>query len=389
MLAVAMGVMVNGMSVFLIPLNMEFSWQRGTVSLVNSVGLVGLALGGILMGRLADRSTTRRVTLFGAWVFGICLLLAAHADAIWQLCIIFFLAGFLGAGALFAPLVANVGSWFKTGAGLALGITAAGQAVGQGGVPFGAAFLINSYGWRGALTAMGVVALATLVPLALLIRQPPTDSSAQLSGNSSGDDSASLPLPTPIVVVWLSAAVVFCCTCMSVPLMHLVPLIQDHGYSAEQASSVAFLMLLVAIVGRIAFGKLADIIGAVPAYMVASLWQTVLVFGFIQFEALGAFYVFAVIYGFGYAGVMTGLLVCVRALTPASRRASVLGIVMVFAWLGHGIGGQQGGYFFDLTGDYTVSYLNAALAGVVNLLIVGSLYITIARRKAEQALAGS
>jgi MFS family permease len=367
---------------------MEFSWQRGSVSLVNFFGLVGLALGGILMGRIADRTTTRRVTLFGACVFGICLLFAAHADAIWQLCALFFLAGFLGAGALFAPLVANVGTWFKTGAGLALGITAAGQAVGQGGVPFGAAFLIESYGWRGALTVMGIVALATLVPLALLIRQPPADSSAQLSGNSSGDDSSSLPLPTHIVVIWLSAAVVFCCICMSVPLMHLVPLIQDQGYSAEQATSVAFLMLLVAIMGRIAFGKLADIIGAVPAYMVASLWQTVLVFGFIQFEALGAFYIFAVIYGFGYAGVMTGLLVCVRALTPASRRASALGIVMVFAWLGHGIGGQQGGYFFDLTGDYTLSYMNAALAGVVNLLIVGSLYIAIARRKAERALAG-
>jgi len=388
MLAVAMGMMVNGITVFFIPLNHEFAWQRGAVSLINFSGLVGLAMGGILMGRIADRTTTRRVVLFGASVFGICMLAAAHADAIWQFYALFFLAGFLGAGALFAPLIANVGSWFGVGAGLALGIAAAGQALGQGGVPFVTAILISAFGWQGAFTAMGIVALATLVPLALLIRQPPVLSPSAGFDQSGAPDALPVPLSTNVVIVWLSAAVVFCCTCMSVPLMHLVPLIQDRGYSAEEASSVAFLMLTVAITGRIAFGKLADMIGAIPAYLTASFWQTVLVLGFIQFQGLSAFYVFAVIFGFGYAGVMTGLLVCVRALIPASRRASALGIVMVFAWLGHGIGGYQGGYFFDLTGDYTVTYTNAALAGIINLMIVGSLYVAIARRRPATARAG-
>ena len=174
---------------------------------------------------------------------------------------------------------------------------------------------------------------------------------------------------------------------MSVPLMHLVPLLQDRGFSPQDSGSVLFLMLSVAILGRVAFGKLADWIGAIPAYMIASLWQTVLVFGFVQFGTLDAFYVFAAIYGFGYAGVMTGILVCVRVLTPISRRASSLGIVMVFAWIGHGIGGYQGRFLFDRTGDYRASFANAALAGIVNLIIVGSLYWTIRRRRAATALA--
>jgi MFS family permease len=385
MLAIAMGVMVNGISVFFTPLQFEFHWQRGSVSLINFAGLVGLAMGGIVMGRIADRTTTRGVSLFGAGVFGLCMLAAAHADTLWQLCALFFVAGFLGAGALFAPLIANVGNWFRTGAGLALGITAAGQALGQGGVPFGTALLIDAFGWRGALTAIGVIALVVLVPLAMIVRQPPTLSLKPTSGHAGAADASPVALPTNVVILWLSAAVLFCCTCMSVPLMHLVPLIQDCGYSAEEASSVAFLMLTVAITGRIAFGKLADMIGAIPAYWVASFWQTVLVIGFIQLQELNAFYGFAVIFGFGYAGVMTGLLVSVRALIPASRRASALGIVMVFAWLGHAIGGYQGGYLFDLTGDYAISYLVAAVGGVVNLVIVGSLYLTIVYRTTNQA----
>jgi MFS family permease len=385
-LAVAMGVMVNGTSVFFIPLNNEFGWLRGSVSLINFAGLAGIATGGIFMGRIADRTTTRWVSLVGALALGICLLIAARLDALWQFYAVFFAAGFLGAGALFTPLIANVGNWFKTGAGLALGITAGGQALGQGGAPFGAAILIGALGWRGALTAMGAIALVTLVPLAMLIRQPPKASARVLSGDSGTENPSPVALPTNVIIVWLSAAVVFCCTCMSVPLMHLVPLIQDRGFSAEEASSVALLMMTIAIMGRVAFGKLADMIGAIPAYMAATFWQTILVLGFVQFQSLNAFYGFAAIYGFGYAGVMTGILVCVRTLIPVSRRASALGVVMVSAWLGHGIGGFQGGCFFDMTGDYATSFLNAALAGAINLIIVGSLYFTIARRKAIEAL---
>ncbi len=387
MLAIAAGVMVNGLSVFIIPLSTEFGGQRGEVSLINVTGLIGLALGGIVMGQLADRTSTRRVSLFGSVVFGLCLLGASRAQTLWQFYLLFFVAGFLGAGALLAPLIAHVGKWFQRGAGLALGIASAGQALGQGGVPFATALLIGAVGWRGTLATLGVIALATLVPLALLIRPAPVDLPRGNGESAASADASPVPLAPHVVIAWLSIAVVFCCTCMSVPLMHLVPLVQDRGHPAEQASGVLFLMLVVAIAGRIAFGKLADVIGALPAYLTASFWQTALVFFFVQFGDLGAFYVFAAIYGFGYAGVMTGILVCVRVLTPVSKRASALGIVMVFAWMGHGIGGYQGGFFFDMTGSYTVSYANAALAGVINLIIVGALYATLSRRRPTVSMA--
>jgi MFS family permease len=84
------------------------------------------------------------------------MLASSQALALWHLYVLFFLAGFLGAGSLFAPLVANAGNWFKTGVGLAIGIVSAGQALGQGGVPFVSAFLISAFGWRGAFASLGV-----------------------------------------------------------------------------------------------------------------------------------------------------------------------------------------------------------------------------------------
>jgi hypothetical protein len=48
-----------------------------------------------------------------------------------------------------------------------------------------------------------------------------------------------------------------------------------------------------------------------------------------------------------------------------------MAVVGLFAWGGMGFGGYQGGYCFDLTGSYSISFLSAVLAGGANLLVVG------------------
>ena len=103
-------------------------------------------------------------------------------------------------------------------------------------------------------------------------------------------------------------------------------------------------MLVVAIVGRTAFGQIADMIGALPAWIVASAWQTLLVFGFTMIEGTRDYYIYAAIYGFGYAGVMTCILVTVRNLAAPALRASSMGAVFAFDCMGHGLGGWQGGF---------------------------------------------
>ena len=178
----------------------------------------------------------------------------------------------------------------------------------------------------------------------------------------------------------MSVAVVLCCTTMSVPLIHLVPYAQSCGIPLSAAGGIILVMLIAGICGRIAFGKLADMIGAVRAYWVASTWQKALVAVFLEFQSLDSLLIFAVIYGFGYGGVMTTILVTMQVLTPAARRASATGIVTAFAFFGHAIGGYQGGLFFDLMGNYSWAFANAAIAGAVNLFIVAALYIVITRR---------
>lgn len=377
MLAVAMGQLVNGLSAFFTPLEDEFGWGRGAIAFINTAGLMGIALGGIVMGFAADRLDIRRVVLFGATVTALGMIVASAARELWQLYAVFFVTGAFGGGALFAPLFALVGVWFRTGAGLAIGIVAAGQAIGQGGIPLANAILIEALGWRGTLLALGLVALATLVPLALLVRIPPSVQGAPAEAAAEAEP----PIPVRWLVVLMSAAVLCCCSLMSVPLMHLVPLIQGCGIPAPEAGSVVFVMMLAAIAGRVAFGRLADMIGAVQAYLAASAWQTALVFVFTRIDDLSLFYIFAPVYGFGYAGVMTGVLTTIRSLTPAVRRASASGVILAFAWAGHGLGGYLGGVFFDMTGTYDLTFAVAVAAGVANLTVVALVFILVLRRE--------
>lgn len=376
-LAVAMGTLVNGLSAFIVPLELHFGWDRADVAAINAIGLMGIALGGVVMGFVADKAPTRLVCLIGATTLALALLLAAHATQLWQFYALFFAAGAVGGGALFAPVIALVGGWFRTGAGLAIGLASAGQALGQGLVPFAAGHLIQDFGWQIALTVLGAVVAAALLPLTMLLRDPPT---ATTPAAAQGADAPLLP--PRIILPALSIAVLGCCTGMAVPLMHLVPLIQGVCSVGAEAGGPLLLMLLAAIAGRVFFGRLADLIGPMEAWMAATAWQTALVLGFVFLGAMEDFWLYAPLYGFGYGGVMTGVLVTVRALTPAARRASATGLVLAFGWAGHALGGWQGGLFFDITGDYFWTYANAALAGAVNLAVMGALWTALRRRAA-------
>jgi MFS family permease len=122
--------------------------------------------------------------------------------------------------------------------------------------------------------------------------------------------------------------------------------------------------------GRVAGGKLGDLIGPIPAYMMMSLGQTVFVFWFPHLNGLGGFYLLAIAFGFTYSGVMSSILVCTRMMVSPSIGARAMGITSFFGWMGMALGGYLGGVFFDDSGSYIYAFGFASAAGFVNLAIL-------------------
>jgi MFS family permease len=358
-------------TVFMKPFEEEFGWLRADISMAYTLLTVGAAAGGIVWGSLSDSIGAKAIGFFGAVAISLGLIALRWQNDLLVLYLLFFFIGIAGFACLFTPMIALAGLWFNQRKGLAIGIVTAGGALGQGLVPYVTRILITDYGWRDATLYVGIGYLVILVPLMFLLRPAPVLAPAAGPAQASHDNLWGLP--HGLTIPWLALAGTFCCICMAVPLVHLVPLGIDLGCSPQTAAGLLLSLMVTGVIGRLFFGWLADRIGGLRSYFLASLAQTAVVFWFTQTTSIVVLYWLSILFGFGFAGVMTCLLICAREAAPLRISGTAMAIVSTTAWIGMGIGSYQGGYFYDLSGNYVLSYANAALAGIANLAVVAAL----------------
>ena len=366
------------LSVFLKPLSLEFGWSRGQASFGYTVISFASAVFGVFWGYIADKYGTRWFGIVAALMMSLSLFLLSKQTSIYHFYGFYFLFGAFGNAMVTAPLFANVGFWFRKNPGLALGITAAGGAVGQGLIPYFSGIIIETDGWQAAYYFMAIIYLAIAIPAALFIRESPWREQAR---TSLVEEPRDFPLSEKEAITWLCSAVIFCCICMSVPIVHLVPLLTDTEFSMEFATSVLMVLMFCGAFGRILGGKLGDMIGALPAYILMSLGQAISVIWFPYITDPMGLYLLAAFFGFTYSGVMSSILVCTRMMVSAKFAGRANSIGSFFGWLGMGMGGFFGGYFFDLYGDYFWSFAFASIMGGINLLVLLRFLARINSRK--------
>ena len=369
-------------SVFLKPVSLEFGWSRGQTSFAYTIASFASAAFGVIWGQVADKYGTKWFGLAGAISMSLTLLALSSLDSIYQFYLLYFLFGALGSALLFSPLYANVGFWFRENPGLALGIAASGGAVGQAFIPHLSGILILSYGWQSAYIYLALIYISISLPISLLIKESPWRVDARSDAIS---EDRHFPLSEKAVVAWISFAVIFCCVCMSVPIMHLVPLLTDKGFSLEFSTFVLMLLMICGAFGRIFGGMLGDYIGALPGYFLMSLGQTIFVVWFPHLVSPFGIYVVAALFGFTYSGVMSSILVCTRMMVSAKFGARAMSLTSFFGWIGMGLGGFLGGYLFDIYGDYTWAFTIAGISGFINLIVLSFFFLQI-RRKSNLAL---
>lgn len=368
------------------PFEAESGWLRADIAFSYTLLCAGAALGGLVAGWANDRLDTRPIVVFGTAVIGAGLVAISRQNDLGLIQTIYLAVGVFGFACLYTPVLATVSLWFDARRGLAMGIVTAGGALGQGILPVLMQPIIAAQGWRFAFAALGLVYLILLAPLMLFLRKPPA-----LPANEAGAPvppaSRAWALPPVAGIAWMSLAALFCCATMAVPLVHLLALFADRGLSDSLGGSLVLIIMLAASVGRIVFGMAADRFGVVAAYAASVLLQTVTLYGFVSVSVVWL-YGLAILFGFGFGGVMTTLLLCARATVSAEASGRATSLVTLFAWVGMGVGAYQGGYCFDLSGSYAVSFASAALAGIANLIVISGLWLHLRhyeRRRVAQA----
>jgi len=326
--------------VYLTPIADEFGTTTGPVSGLFSAAVLVYYLAGAVGGRMGDRYGTRPVVAVGAVTIGIALWVAARADALWQLYVVFPIVG-IAVGCCYPPLIGAVGQRFERRRVLAIAIVLTGVGAGTWLVPSIARWLIDDRGWRGTFEVWAIVTTAViLVAVVALGRTPRHDAphrplrAAALTGNRS--------------FVRLYVAVVLVSPGFYAPIAFL------NDYAVDRSISEAAAAWLVGIIGgatvaaRLAIGALGQRFDGLSQYRLSYWIMTAgLVLWLVSDGSYAALAAAAALHGIGWAVWVTAAPLVLTEWFGARDLGGVLGAFYTGLGLGAMLGPAVSGFIID------------------------------------------
>ncbi len=386
----------NSFSIFIIPLETDFGWSRGELSIAASVGFFANAVTQPFIGRIFDWQGGRRVLLFSMIVFGVATVLLSLTFHFLFLVFLFgVVSGIAASGTSLSNTMALVSRWFRRRRGTVTGINATGLAAGGFLiVPF-AAYMLEATSWRITWAILGMLVLGLGVPLSyLFLRDDPSKMGLQIDGDPEPPVEWPTEIPArprgPLEVdrwaqafrswpIWqLSGSYFVCGFTTSIISIHFVPFAIGQGISPVLAATIFSFMMALNMVGSLGAGYLSDRFGgsknllALVYFCRGSAYVLLLLVP----GAMGL-WVFAAVAGLSWVATnplttsLTADVYGVRAL------GTIGGISFFFHAMGAVISVPMAGFLYDATGSYTIPF---AIAG--SLLFPAALSaFTIRERK--------
>ena len=360
----------------------EFAIARADASTPYSMLMIGFGVGGLLMGRLADRFGVMVPLLIGAVSLGIGMVVAGNAHDIWTFNLAHgVLIGLFGCSATFSPLLADTSLWFVKRRGIAVAVCASGNYLGGAVWPPVVQHFVESAGWRQTYIGMGIACSIAMFTLALFMRRrPPITAAASVRSAHPANSAMPFGLTPLAAQVLLCIAGLACCVAMSMPQVHIVAYCGDLGYGAARGAEMLALMLGCGIVSRLVSGVICDRIGGLRTLLLGSALQGVALLLFLPFDGLVSLYVIAALFGLFQGGIVPSYAIIVREHFPASEAGARVGAVIMCTMLGMALGGWMSGKIFDLTGSYHAAFVNGIAWNLLNLTIA-TLLLRRARRQ--------
>ena len=356
------------------PLALELGTGRGNSSLIYGTFMIGFALGGVFMGRLADRMGIMIPALIGSLALPAGFYLAAHASSILEICLAFsLLCGFLGSSFSMAPLIADISHWFNRRRGLAVGIAFSGSYIAGAIWPPILQRMFDAQGWRESFIDLALLTLIFMALLSLLLYpRPPTNEQLPTTGSANSNlTNSAISAGTLQSLICLAGF--GCCVAMAMPQIHIVPYVMDLGHPAIRGAEMLGLMLGFGVISRVGSGWLSDRIGGLATLLLGSALQLAVLIAFLTGNSLVFLYGISIAFGLSQGGIVPSYTIILRAFFPPKQAGWRISTSFLFTVAGMAFGGWIAGLLYDLTGSYTVSFLNAIGFNILNLWIAASL----------------
>jgi MFS family permease len=379
-LLVTNGIIISGITAFDTPLLQEFGWSRGTLKFRDLLTFLVAGLLAPLSGALADRFGVRPLMLFGATLLAGCMVAYSRITSALGMYLVHVLfAGVLvTCGLLVAVLLTS--RWFIARRGTALGFVIVGSSLGGVVFPVLNAFLIQTVGWRTAMLVLIAAPVLLLVMLALLVREHPADMGLQPYGLLPPGGDAASPTPHATGLAYADALRTLTFWGLAVAAMttfygilgaqaHLILHLQGLGLSQVRAAFGLSLLFLLGLVGKFAFGLLADVYDKKRVLLLNLfvMWS-----GSVALASMSPAAVWPAVamFGFGWGGIYTLLQVLCMNCFGLKAGGKILGTITVLDAIGGGLGIWLTGLLYDRTGSYATPF--AIITGMVTVACVAA-----------------
>jgi MFS family permease len=359
---------------FLRPVTIENGWPRETFALALAIQTLLYGAAQPFSGALADRFGTARVMIAGAVLYGLGIIVMAHASTPAMLYISNgVLIGIGLSGCSFNVVIASFGKqlpeeWRST-------VFGAGTAAGSfGQLMFSplSVYLIDNFGWQAALEVFGGL-LFLIVPLALVVgtrgmaAAPPAASNIQQTQTYREALAEALGHRSYVLLV---LGFFTCGFQLGFVTVHLPAYLMDRGMSAEVGAWTLGIIGLFNMAGAMLSGWLG---GRMPKRYILSFIYFTRAVAVVFLVTMPATPVVTLIYG-----AVTGLM-WLSSVPPTSGLVVVmfgtrwLSMLFGIAFFSHQVGGflgvWLGGLAFDHTGSYDIVWWLGAAFGVISALI--------------------
>ena len=380
-------------AIVLKPLMEELHTGRGEVSLSQSINMIGVGIGAILVGRLMRRHRPRTFMLWGSVVSGVISLLLSLTNSLWFLYIFYFIAGLVLGLSNAIPYFTLLSKWFTRRWGTALGISSAGVGVGSMVIQPLLGIIDQNFGWRATYVFSGSLVLAVNVPIILFVLKDSPESmgllpdggkSKEIGSHTNVEVTIQTTTESTIAakdtglfsylknpVLWLiGISFAFLTLGSNAVTTQEVSFITDMKISANVAATVLGVTLGIGAISALASGWLADRLisryVAILFFLLATAGMLIL----IKTETLSQIWLFAVTYGLGIGALGTLLPIVTRDIFGAANFSTIFGFIVVLFMVGNAVGASLAGFMYDATGSYqsvfiiVIAIYAAAILGI-------------------------
>ncbi|MFZ0424446.1 MAG: MFS transporter [Xanthobacteraceae bacterium] len=352
----------------------EVNGERSVPALASALMWIGSGVGGILMGRVAERVGIRFTVIFGSAMIATGLALSTLGPS-WPLYIGHGLfIGLIGIGGINAPFYVYVSRWFDRRRGSALALISSGAYLAGTLWPPIFARLIAYAGWRQTMLYYAALELVLIVPTAIIVLQPPPEAPRPAVATSTVHRTKSvLGWPPNLVFALQMGAIFTCCIPMSMPQAHLVAFCSDLGISPAHGAAMVSVLLGAAFFSRQLWGVISDRIGGLYTMLIGSACQALGMAAFLLTQDEVGLFTVAALFGMGFSGLVPANVLASREMFSVDEAYWRMPTLLLCSGFGMAGGGWIAGVLYDYFGFYAPAFAAGLGVNLLNLMIVSTL----------------